>query len=103
MIKTEIDLLEITKRYLDTSLRTRKHCEKNLRSNPSSSACGKAIIVGEHAVVYGAKAIAIPLKDLRVELTVNPKIKRQNKTANKKSLPLTNKQKQLNYLISQRR
>ena len=34
------------------------------------SACGKAIIVGEHAVVYGAQAVAIPVKSLVTELTM---------------------------------
>lgn len=34
----------------------------------SDTACGKAIIVGEHAVIYGAKAVAIPLPTLRTEL-----------------------------------
>lgn len=32
------------------------------------SACGKAIIVGEHAVVYGAQAVAIPITSLVTEL-----------------------------------
>ena len=36
------------------------------------SACGKAIIVGEHAVVYGAQAVAIPVKSLITELTMTP-------------------------------
>lgn len=34
------------------------------------SACAKTILVGEHAVVYGASAIAIPIRDMRIELTV---------------------------------
>jgi mevalonate kinase len=34
------------------------------------SASGKAILVGEHAVVYGASAIAIPLENLRIELNI---------------------------------
>ena len=33
-----------------------------------SEACGKAILVGEHAVVYGAKAVALPLKDMRLQI-----------------------------------
>lgn len=33
-----------------------------------SSACGKAIIVGEHAVVYGARAIAMPVHTKRSQL-----------------------------------
>ena len=38
--------------------------------NVTASACGKAILVGEHAVVYGAQAVAIPLASIRVELTL---------------------------------
>lgn len=37
------------------------------------SACGKAIIVGEHAVVHGSKAVALPLKNLRMNLSLNAK------------------------------
>lgn len=36
------------------------------------SACGKAILVGEHAVVYGARAVALPLKDLRLKIYLWP-------------------------------
>jgi mevalonate kinase len=31
-----------------------------VRSDANSRAAGKIILVGEHAVVYGARAIAIP-------------------------------------------
>lgn len=34
------------------------------------SACAKAILVGEHAVVYGASAVAMPIPDMRMELSV---------------------------------
>lgn len=37
-----------------------------------ASACGKAIIVGEHAVVYGTHAVALPLKQMRLHLTLSP-------------------------------
>lgn len=37
-----------------------------------ASACGKAIIVGEHAVVYGTHAVAMPLKSLRLQLSISP-------------------------------
>jgi len=38
----------------------------------SASACGKAILLGEHAVVYGQPAIAIPLTNLRAFAEVEP-------------------------------
>ena len=41
---------------------------KKVSNSIKASACGKAILVGEHAVVYGAKAVALPLKDMRLEL-----------------------------------
>lgn len=37
-----------------------------------SFACGKAIIVGEHAVVHGAQAIAMPVKHLGMYLNLVP-------------------------------
>jgi len=36
----------------------------------TASAPGKAILLGEHAVVYGKPAIAIPVSQLRVEATI---------------------------------
>jgi mevalonate kinase len=36
------------------------------------TACGKAIIVGEHAVVYGARAVAMPVPSLMMSLTLKP-------------------------------
>jgi mevalonate kinase len=35
-------------------------------------ACGKTIIVGEHAVVHGAHAVAMPLHNLRIQVTFSP-------------------------------
>lgn len=34
----------------------------------NAHACGKAIIVGEHAVVYGARAVALPLLSMGIDL-----------------------------------
>ncbi|MEY4631445.1 MAG: mevalonate kinase [Pseudomonadota bacterium] len=34
------------------------------------TACAKTILVGEHAVVHGAEAVAMPLRDMRLELSV---------------------------------
>ena len=56
-----------------------------VRGEATSRAAGKVILVGEHAVVYGAKAIAIPLLSRNMKLhiytdrvtTQNPKIKFQ--------------------------
>lgn len=35
----------------------------------AGSACGKAILVGEHAVVYGARALALPIKTMGMRIT----------------------------------
>lgn len=41
---------------------------------PTSSACGKFILCGEHAVVHGQPAIALPLSSRRIDLRVEPSI-----------------------------
>ena len=44
---------------------------KPLLNNQSAltvSACGKTILVGEHAVLYGAKAISLPVSSARLQL-----------------------------------
>ncbi|SMF14617.1 mevalonate kinase [Pseudobacteriovorax antillogorgiicola] len=47
-------------------------CNKSNPSAAKASACGKAIIVGEHAVVYGSHAVAMPLKQMRMNLELIP-------------------------------
>lgn len=37
-----------------------------------ASSCGKAIIVGEHAVVYGASAVAMPLPSMQMYVKLSP-------------------------------
>ncbi|HHX65833.1 MAG TPA: mevalonate kinase [Chloroflexi bacterium] len=38
----------------------------------TSSAAGKTILLGEHAVVYGRPAIAVPVSDLRATVQITP-------------------------------
>lgn len=97
-MKTEMDFIEITQKYLSTSCSSSiKPTNINPLSFPiSESACGKAIVVGEHAVVYGAKAIALPLRDLRLELSIKEDI-----PALTNSRPLSLKQKKLRSLMDQ--
>jgi mevalonate kinase len=38
----------------------------------SASACGKIILLGEHAVVYGRPALAVPLPQIRVNVEIKP-------------------------------
>ena len=37
-----------------------------------ASSCGKAIIVGEHAVVHGASAVAMPLPSMQMHIRLSP-------------------------------
>lgn len=38
----------------------------------TAKACGKIILFGEHAVVYGKSGIAVPIKDLSTQVLVEP-------------------------------
>lgn len=49
-----------------------KHKISNIPLPAKSYAPGKAIIVGEHAVVYGARAVAIPLNQVRMNIELQP-------------------------------
>jgi len=55
-----------------TYTRATDSCPDPAVTQARHSVCGKAIIVGEHAVVYGAQAVAIPVKSLVTELTLTP-------------------------------
>lgn len=44
----------------------------HLNKTVPASACGKAILVGEHAVVHGSRAVAMPLMQTRLHLEVRP-------------------------------
>ncbi len=46
-------------------------------------ACGKAIIVGEHAVVYGARAVAIPITTHQFHVRIQPDAHQEATKANK--------------------
>lgn len=47
-----------------------KHQKRQAPLSGTGEAHGKSILIGEHAVVYGAPAIAFPLHDLKVKATV---------------------------------
>lgn len=54
-------------------------CEQASPQAAQSSSCGKAILIGEHAVVYGTHAIALPLKQMRMFFEIEP-IQSSNQT-----------------------
>ena len=35
----------------------------------SSQACGKCVLFGEHSILYGSSALALPLKNLRLQIS----------------------------------
>lgn len=43
---------------------------KNFKEPSRAFACGKVILVGEHAVVYGAHAVAIPVHSMKLEIVL---------------------------------
>lgn len=46
-------------------------------TNHTGHGCSKTILVGEHAVVYGSRAIAIPLKQLRTDIFLESSLKNE--------------------------
>lgn len=44
--------------------------KKSESQTTTASACGKSILIGEHAVVYGAHAIALPVPAMRMQIRV---------------------------------
>lgn len=44
----------------------------DLPREAQANACGKAIIVGEHAVVYGTRAVAMPLETMQFHFALSP-------------------------------
>lgn len=56
---------------------------ENTPRSAEAHACGKAIIVGEHAVVYGARAIAIPITTHQFHVRIQTDSARDVSKANK--------------------
>ena len=64
--------------------------EKKLIQTPQTSrvdACGKVILVGEHGVVYGAKAVAMPIQNMGIEASFYPMTNRQHQGGIEKAYP----------------
>ena len=69
IVKTEVEPASQDWFYTDAPRNTLQH------------ACGKAILVGEHAVVYGADAVAMPVKSQRIQFCLDPKLKSQDQSS----------------------
>lgn len=52
----------------------------------TQEACGKAIIIGEHFVVWGGTALAFPVRPARVSVTVSARLSTRNSTHMAKAL-----------------
>lgn len=60
--------------------------------NVKAHACGKTILVGEHAVVYGAEAVALPVTNIKLEIDIRCSIPDQGYIIqNKKTSETMNK------------
>jgi mevalonate kinase len=58
-----------------------EHSFSSLPQKTTQYSCGKAIIVGEHAVVYGARAVAIPIPNFRMKAILTPSSQPRNFSA----------------------
>lgn len=60
--------------YNESQETRHRYTHSRILQTAHGSACGKVILVGEHAAVYGARAIAIPLKQMRMQVELIPAI-----------------------------
>ncbi|MEZ4741889.1 MAG: mevalonate kinase [Bdellovibrionota bacterium] len=77
-----------------TNILTAMEAKKNSPYSPpsfSAHACAKAIIIGEHAVVYGARAVAMPLRSLKLHLTATRPENKIDKASEKHEIILNDK------------